>query len=248
MHAHNNGMKVKISPKLNERFNKTTFHDMQRSMSGHYSDWQVGQAFLRMRYAQTLNERDGHLNFEYFRPTISSVDGKVTMGRMGMFKDEEFEHRSKLGTLPNNMFESWAKSYIDDVKSNPDHPDHESIKTIDDIGVFMGIDNMAPNPGEYRRQGKHREYEKSITKRKLPMHPDDPVPDVQVKGDIEPDNIAAQYARTTEAPDRPGDKTVRPNKAGDGPRIQRAASTRDESDKTVKPGKLKKGLKLYVSR
>lgn len=169
---HKGGMKVRIPEKLNERFSKTTLHDMQRSMGGHYKDWQVGQSFLRMRYAQTLQERDGHLNYDFFQTTRANTMGeKMPHTSMG-FSDAEYDHREANKTLPNDIFESWSKKYIMDVKANPDHPDHHSINEIDKIGCFMGTgDKMAVNPDTYRQSGKHRAYENTVTPRDPPKDP-----------------------------------------------------------------------------
>jgi hypothetical protein len=75
---------------------------------------------------------------------------------------EEFDKRKADKTLPNDLFEAFSKKWIDDNKSNPASANHETAKELDGMGVFMPAAAMM-DPSAYRKTGKHREYEKTIT-------------------------------------------------------------------------------------
>lgn len=268
-----NGMKVRISDKLNERFKKTTFQDMQRGMGNHYSDWQVGQSFMRMRYAQALQERDGHLDGEYFKSTMTLHDGQqvdrgspqIGVGGANSMFNSEFMRRKEAGTTPNQIFESWSKKYINDVAGNPDHPDHHSINAIANVGVFMpgGTASMS-DPSKFRQSGGHREYENSIQPRDIPTVAQMKSGRAEAPADapIAPRKKNAPVAADEDKTKKPGSKPAAPaadedktKKPGRKPAVDAHAKTEMKTDeeKTKKQKvdrseeKTRKGGGLYLS-
>ena len=73
----------------------------------------------------------------------------------------EFMRRDKEGLLPHQLFESWAKNYIDTAKNDSNHKDHTAAKELANLGVFMGPGALR-SPGNYRLSDKHKEYEANI--------------------------------------------------------------------------------------
>lgn len=163
---HNVGKKVKIPEKLQTRMKNMSLGDYKKSMKGMKS-WEQSQSFLRNRYSLHLQETEGHLDFEKFRPTISNISGGEKQGHPGFWEhlpEDEFEHRQKNGLLSNQLFEGWAKAYIDKASSDPNHPDYHDALEMKDKGVFMGPGHTA-DPEKYRAEGRHVAYEASITPR-----------------------------------------------------------------------------------
>lgn len=73
----------------------------------------------------------------------------------------EYEKRKGEGTLPNQMFESFAKDWIGLHSRSEQSPYNSVAKELDELGVFMGP-GFAENPTQYRKDGKHKEREKEI--------------------------------------------------------------------------------------
>lgn len=204
-----NGMKVRISDEDNELFNKTTYRDMVRANGGNYQQWQTAQNYLRMRYTQHVQKTVGHVDGEYFRPTILTASGETLPYPGGGWEGQkhnknhqvtevgpEFEQRRDNGTLPSQMFESWAKHYLETASSDPSHPDHSSAKEIQELNPFMpkGASAMK-DPTRTRKMGQHHEYANSIVARDIPK-------DVKV-------GYKAQTNTALEAtPDQGGNKTI----------------------------------------
>jgi len=188
---HQMGKPVKIPADMKHRLENTTLGDFKRSLQDHLSDWEIGQTFLRSRYVLYLQNNEGHLDYNKFLPTIdkfgedSEMPGLVPAsspgeGEYGNFDLdsawkvnnssekglEEFRRRKEEKTLPNDLFNSWAKHFIGEAKANENHPDHQAAKELDKIGVFMAPESVK-NPFEYRKNGRHREYEETI-EAKLP--------------------------------------------------------------------------------
>lgn len=168
---HNAGMKLKIPDKLMTRMKNTTLGDLKRA-GGDVEDWAVGQNFLRQKYLIHLQETEGHLDYEKFRTCLGVGVGDIQHQPSYAFwygsneaaaneADKEFKRRKEAGLLSNQLFDSFAKAWIRDAKELPEwDPDHQAAKELDELGVFMGVGH-AVNP-DYRRDQKHREYEKSI--------------------------------------------------------------------------------------
>lgn len=184
VNMHNAGMKLKVPESLMTKMKNTTLGDVKRSLGGHIEDWAVGQTFLRMQYIMHLQETEGHLDFEKFRSTSgtghSEQAAKVIGGELeprkgmwGPYKEpaqaekiqKEFERRKEAGLLQHQLFNSFAKQWINDsMNLDKDHPNRIAAEELDYIGVFMGDGFMmyGTGPEEYRRDQAHRSFEKTI--------------------------------------------------------------------------------------
>ncbi len=189
------GMKVDVPDHLMERFKTTTLGDIERGIGKHTEDWAVGQTFLRMKYMVHLQETEGHLDYEKFRPTIRAGANNEVLNKISekhknagdphqalFYKQaqgtprggfwhgsdseiqDEYDNRKANGLLAHQLFDSYAKQWIDDSKKLPEgHPDRIAADKLDSIGIFMDVDEgFTLNPDEYRSSGKNREYEKKI--------------------------------------------------------------------------------------
>lgn len=177
------GKKVTIPQTLKTRLQTMSLGDYKRALGSNVQDWEIGQTYLRGKYALHLQETEGHLDPAKFLPTMDSVTGTNEMpfsytGSSGGLEChpawrvnnssqagfEEFMRRQDAKTLPNDLFNSWAKKYINDHKDNPESPDHKVAQELDRIGVFMPGSSTVDTKA-FRRTGGHREYEKTIEAR-----------------------------------------------------------------------------------
>jgi hypothetical protein len=178
---HRMGKKVSIPEKQQASMRTKTLGDYKRSLSDHLPDWQVGQTYLRAQYALHLQDNEGHLDYNKFLPTLDSFKGGTEQPLFGYREtgegrkntvapqwrknntdsDGEFLKRQNEKTLPNDLFESFAKQFIQEHKSNPSSPYHQAATELDEIGVFMPAEAMQ-DPKAYRREGKHKQYEQNI--------------------------------------------------------------------------------------
>ena len=171
-------MKVKVPDQVMERFEKTTLSDLQRGLKGHVEDWAIGQTFLRMKYVQYLQQHDGYIDpNKIMDGTYGKGDG-TEVYQHGLYWDdakpegddpdshiwrsETYEKLKSKGLTANQLFESFAKQWIEDsLEGDESSTDYKAAVELSRIGVFMGP-GMATNPAAYRSSGKHREYENSI--------------------------------------------------------------------------------------
>lgn len=179
MHGHRNYFlhncfspktKIKMSEALKTRLNNLTFADYKRAMPG-LADWEAGQTFLRARYVTWLQDNHGDIDPQKFAHTVSRIDGSdATVGDYDSWKakegpiDVEYRKRQELNMLPHQMFESWAKAFLNEASSNSEHPDHNDAKALSELGVFMELGYMGKHKDDttYRQKGLHKEYEKTI--------------------------------------------------------------------------------------
>lgn len=172
MEMHNMGMKLKIPEKLQTRMANMTLGDVKRSIGPYIEDWAVGQTYMRMKYMLHLQDTEGHLDYEKFRPTMGYGAEKYAdkqVPRPGGFwagtegdQHEEFHRRKDAGLLQNQLFNSFAKQWLSDAEKLPDdHPDKIAAKEIADIGIFLGP-GMATGATMYRSDKKHIAFEKTV--------------------------------------------------------------------------------------
>lgn len=170
-------MKVKVPDSLMQRINNTTLSDLQRSLSGYMEDWAIGQTYLRMQYVKYLQENDGYIdqakiidgsygdgngneNYAHWLwwPDAKKVEGGHTVA----YKSQMYEDRKAKGLTANQLFESFAKQWMDDALDGDENsPEFKAAAELSRVGVFMGA-GFATNPAAYRSEGKHRDYERSI--------------------------------------------------------------------------------------
>jgi hypothetical protein len=176
---------VTIPETLKTNLKNKSLGDYKRGLGDNLPDWQVGQTYLRGQYVLHLQETEGHLDVNKFLPTLDAAAGgdeqafhdlvhlikgeapqKVPVpqwrSKTNINSFEEFDKRKADKTLPNDLFEAFSKKWIDDNKSNPASANHETAKELDEMGVFMPAAAMM-DPSAYRKTGKHREYENTIT-------------------------------------------------------------------------------------
>lgn len=183
-------------------------------------------------------------------------------GQYGTLVSPEYNRRKANGTLANQMFESFAKQWIMDSKNLPDnHPDRIAAEELDKIGVFMGP-GFAANQDEYRSNGDHRKYEKSI----VPGYPPVDVKShskAKSSGDeastVKPTNRRLGTAKTdvsTEAnaatvkkPDKKAMKLFELDSVLDANKNLSPAkkeAIKEVAEKTIKNRALNKSLRLFV--
>ena len=151
---HSLGRKLKVPPGLLEKFSKTSLGDIKRATSS-MQPWQQGQTFLRMQYVQHLQNAEGHLDFNKFKPTLTWPNGDETP--RGKHWDEgEHERAQEQGTTPSALFDSFAKQWMSDHASDPSSPHHADAQALQELGVFMpsNLETMK-NPAAYRASGEH---------------------------------------------------------------------------------------------
>lgn len=168
---HNRRQKVTIPEKMKARLEKMSLGDYKK-MNEDLEEWEAGQSFLRNRYVLHLQKTEGHLDFEKFRPIVSNYDGSRIKGynhHWDHLPEGELEYRKEKGLLPNQIFESWAKHFINEAANDKNHPDHLDALELKIMGVFMGP-GASKDPKAYRRANKHIAYEASITpKAEIPV-------------------------------------------------------------------------------
>lgn len=163
---HNMGKKVKIPSKMQVRMRNLSLADYKRTMrtTNGLSGTEVVQAWGRNRYALHLQDTEGHIDFEKFRPVQYNVHGESRPHNAfySHLPEDEFYYRKANGMLPNQLFESWFKAFLEKAASDPSHPDHEDAKAAQHHGAFRGPGHVK-DPFQYRQEGHHKEYEKTIT-------------------------------------------------------------------------------------
>lgn len=173
------GKPVKIPPTLQTRLKNTSLGDYQRALGDHLSDWEIGQTYLRSQYVLHLQETEGYVDPAKFQATLDSLSGSNEIplqnpSEKGWQLDDSwkvgnseeagwknFNQRKEDKTLPNDLFNSWAKKFINDNKNNSESTFHSAAQQLDQIGVFMSSEAMK-DPKAFRREGGHKEYEKTI--------------------------------------------------------------------------------------
>lgn len=153
------GQHPKMTDEMSTKLKNMSLGDFKRSIGEHLEPHEVGQAFLRARYVQHLQDTEGHIDHKHFLPVDYHWNGKVA-GHRG-----RPEHLTAAASLdpsehPNAKFEQWAIQHLDTARNDPSHPDHEAAKELHELGVFHGPGALEPKA--WRDMGKHREYEQSI--------------------------------------------------------------------------------------
>lgn len=166
MDLHNSGRKLQVPDHMMEKFSKTTFEDLQRTLGDNVSDWEAGQTFLRMKYVEHLQKTEGHLDYNKFRTVITSIqpDPKAWKSQTGK---DAFMSRVGAGTDPRSLFSSFSKKWIEDNKGGKIkgafNSNTATANKLDKIGVFMPADeNAYKDVKAYRKTGKHKNIADSI--------------------------------------------------------------------------------------
>lgn len=168
---HRTGRKLKVPDDLLHKFDSTSLGDLKRTLGGDLEDWAVGQTYLRMKYLSHLQKTEGHLDFEKFRPIIGpgeeplgGIDASIP--RKGFWFDSyqdtysEFYRRQDSGLLQNQLFDSFAKQWINDALAGPDGENKSSAQELSKLGVFMGPGHSVDK--NHRRDKKHVKHEATI--------------------------------------------------------------------------------------
>lgn len=128
-----NGEKLVIPEDTLNTFRNMSYKDFAATMANDsmLEDWAVAQSFLRAKYIVHLHDRDGELSYEYFRTTHLGNPVLVHWAPYGSNADiaAEFDKRKQEGTLPADMFDSFAKKWIMDT-ADGDGPDAEAAKSM----------------------------------------------------------------------------------------------------------------------
>ena len=107
------GRKMVVPEKVRTRMANTSLRQIQDSMSVSM-DWQSGQSYMRMQYMLHCHEQDGHL------------DPKRFLSSSGLNRQSAPE-----------QFEDFMIDWLDERTSDPDHPDHQTAKKLEKMGLFM---------------------------------------------------------------------------------------------------------------
>ena len=108
---------LKIPDKMKERMDNMSLGDYKRSLkTSGLEDWAIGQTFLRSRYASFLQETEGHLDFEKFRPTLNNMHGEPIPF------PEVWKQRAKIPEGVDNPAEHLKREYINTI-ANHKHSD-----------------------------------------------------------------------------------------------------------------------------
>lgn len=167
---HNLGMKLKVPDTLMKRWENTSLGDLKRALGKDLEPWAVGQQFLRQKYLTHLQNTEGHLDYEKFRTVMApgaEMLSHINFPRKGTWagtekeQQAEFESRRESGLLSHQLFDSFAKQWMNDAAAGPDGPDKAAAEELLELGVFMGPGHSV-DP-DHRRDKKHIAYEKTIT-------------------------------------------------------------------------------------
>jgi hypothetical protein len=175
---------IPLPDHIRSRLETTSFGDTKKMLGEHLPEWQVGQQFMRQKYVVWLDQHEGGLDPEKFQGVDAAVRQGLDLvqpankwrvnaqGHPETDTDKQQAHtfytRMKNGQLPHQLFESFAKGWIDDAKSDPAQPDHATAVELDAIGIFMPHSALH-SPDASRKQGDHREYEKTIVGNTKPV-------------------------------------------------------------------------------
>lgn len=130
---------------LMSRFNNASLEDTTRALGGSgLQPWQVAQTHLRQKYVAHLQETHGYIPHEATRCVTYSVANKgensTPYGRVGFAPGNGLldqmlgaKQAEKDGQLPDQVFASWAKSYIDKHKNDPNSPNHADAVKLDEM-------------------------------------------------------------------------------------------------------------------
>jgi len=171
------GKKVVIPHRLQTALKNKTYGDYKRAAGSHLQDWQVAQTYLRSQYVLHLQETEGHIDPDKFIKTQSNGLGTNEIPDEDPGKNpkryalayKQMENSRSNGVLPNQLFESFAKKWIEDNKANSTSPNHATANELDTLGVFMPPEST-DDPTAYRKTGAHHEYAKGIVARNPPAN------------------------------------------------------------------------------
>lgn len=191
---HSLGRKLKVPDSLMDKMSKMSFGDIKRSTAG-MKDWQQGQTFLRMQYVTHLQQTEGHLDYDKFRvhwahPKGHEYPRAIDAFWHGKSPGADFNARTTNKTMPNDLFNGFAKKWIAEHASDPSSPHNADALELQKIGVFMPSTTEAmQNPDKFRAEGKHLGLEDKI----FAESPEKLFP----SGDARPDADLIQYAPTS---------------------------------------------------
>ena len=172
-HVFHGNEKITMSETLKKSILNKSLSDFERAMPDMY-DWEAGQTFLRSRYMVWMQATNGSIDKKKFLHVEARNDGKgMAVGDKASWsfagtnraaQASEMLMRKADGSLPYQVFDRWAKGYIEHAASIKGHPDHEDCKKLKDLGVFMEV-GFCSHPGgaqAYREAGLHKKYESSL--------------------------------------------------------------------------------------
>ncbi len=216
------GKPVTIPKTLQTKLRNTSLGDYQRAIGKHVQDWQVGQTYLRGRYALHLQDTEGHLDSAKFLPTLSKLNGTDEIPRQSAATQEgahpvlhsgwqvnnssregmnEFYRRQTEKTLPDDLFNSWAKKFINDNRDNPESADHAVANQLHGIGVFMPAGGTI-DPKSFRRHDAHRDFEATISARNPDAKVGHRQPQMSGPGTVDPHAATVRPERRAAGVDR----------------------------------------------
>lgn len=133
-HMHSAGMKLKVPEPLMDKFSKTSYGSIKRTLAKQ-SPSEQAHTFLRMRYIQHLQETEGHLDYEKFTANTVFQDG-VARPRAGFSEGDlaqqykDFAKKGATGKTPAQLYERFAVDYLKKTLTDPEHADHGCVSSL----------------------------------------------------------------------------------------------------------------------
>ena len=226
---HRASMKTKIPEKLQTRLKNMSPQDFSRMLGEGMEPWAKTQTYMRAQYLLHLQETEGHLDFDKFRPvagrfgvasdetggivadgsswgqkTISPITGKKVNAAGWM----AFQERQNKGELQHQLFETFAVKWLDD-RMDPSHPEHSIAQQIDPSHLFMGTEFTADK--NYIGSEKHAQHIEKTVKRARESEHYEKLPEKLSSSNLihgtgrvdpEPPKLAAPLGATIPPPNR----------------------------------------------
>ncbi len=180
------GIPLRIPEATQTRLEGVSLGQLQSAMGGTLQDWQIGQTYLRIKYALYLQRRDGELaedKFVYLHPKSSSdenafLEDPKVVGRFDRWSalhgsaDTSRRQHAENELTPNKLFEAFSSQWIQDNKEDDQSLDQGDAQALSDMGVFMSREafyrksddesGFSTDYKAFRDEGKHKDYERDV--------------------------------------------------------------------------------------
>lgn len=169
---HGAGERLEVPDHLMDRFQNTSYTDLLRGNKDPdtgkdiLDEDSVAHNFLRMKYLHFLQEKEGFLDYEKFRYTSDLGDfaSYHFVVDVGFDKDMgEALDRWQKGLTPNQLFNVFAKTWLETHANDPESPYHADAIRIRDLDTFMDVSDSYQDRDAYKKAGHSKAYYQKVT-------------------------------------------------------------------------------------
>lgn len=124
--------------------------------------WAVAQTYLRAKYLVYLQEKEGSLDYDKFLSTVGGLPQQSSweyshLGEDNISEVAELEFISRVAskTTPNDLFNSFARKWIEERLNDPSHPEHDVASKLWSISPLV-------RPGTHLTDTQERFHDRSL--------------------------------------------------------------------------------------